>query len=298
MTSAISAGSMSGADRAVELKALLSLEPIEQNLFRGLNETRDFPRLFGGQVLSQALSAAYQTVDAGLVHSLHGYFLRAGSPELPVLYEVDRIRDGRSFATRRVLGIQHGEAIFSMSVSLHKAEIGFDHALSMPNVPPPEALRDDDEVAAQLPPDAPGMWPMARYQRPFVMRSVFPYDSPEVAENRRFNPVWIKFRAPVADDVPLHHCLLAYASDMGMVSTATLPHQQDIDRSKLQMASLDHGLWLHRPFKVDEWLLFNKHTTVAVGARGLSHAEFFSRDGLLVASVTQEGLVRPRLSER
>lgn len=290
--------SLTGADRAVELQDILALEPIEQNLFRGRNETREFPRLFGGQVLSQALSAAYQTVEGSQVHSLHGYFLRAGTPKLPVLYEVDRIRDGRSFATRRVLGIQRGKAIFSMSVSLHKEEIGFDHALPMPNVPPPEELRDDDVVSAQLPPDTPGLWPMATVQRPFTMRSVFAYDSPGVGDNRRFNPVWIKFRKEVPDDVALHHCLLAYASDMGMVSTATLPHQADVDRSTLQMASLDHGLWLHRPFRVDDWLLFHKHTTVAVGARGLSHAEFFSRDGLLVASVTQEGLVRPKREER
>ncbi|MGI9324377.1 MAG: acyl-CoA thioesterase [Pseudomonadales bacterium] len=282
-----------GAERAAELLSILALEPIEQNLFRGRNETRDYHRLFGGQVLSQALSAAYATADGGTVHSLHGYFLRAGSHRLPVLYEVDRIRDGRSFATRRVVGIQSGQAIFSMSVSLHKQEVGFDHALPMPNVPPPEELEDDEVVAARLPPDAPGLSPMARIQRPFYMRSVFAADATDFAADRRFNPVWIKFRDAVADDVALHHCLLAYASDMGLVSTGTLPHQSSIDRRSLQMASLDHGLWIHRAVRVDDWLLFHKHTTTAAGARGLSHGEFFSRDGLLVASVTQEGLLRP-----
>lgn len=282
-----------GAERAAELLRILALEPIEQNLFRGRNETRDYHRLFGGQVLSQALSAAYATAEGGTVHSLHGYFLRAGSHRLPVLYEVDRIRDGRSFATRRVVGIQSGQAIFSMSVSLHKQEVGFDHALPMPNVPPPEAVEDDEVIAARLPPDTPGLSPMARVQRPFYMRSVFAADAPDFAADRRFNPVWIKFRDAVPDDVALHHCLLAYASDMGLVSTGTLPHQSSIDRRALQMASLDHGLWIHRPLKVDDWLLFHKHTTTAGGARALSHGEFFSRDGLLVASVTQEGLLRP-----
>ena len=282
-----------GAERAAELLRLLALEPIEQNLFRGANEDRPHPRLFGGQVLSQALRAAYATVEAGQVHSLHGYFLRAGSHELPVLYEVDRIRDGRSFATRRVVGIQAGRAIFSMSVSLHKTEVGFDHALPMPNVPPPEELEDDEVVAARLPQDASGLSPMARSQRPFYMRSVFAADTPDFLNNRRFNPVWIKFRGELPEDVVLHHCLLAYASDMGLVSTGTLPHQASIDRRQLQMASLDHGLWIHRPLRVDDWLLFHKHTTTAAGARGLSHGELFSKEGLLVASVTQEGLLRP-----
>ena len=224
---------LTGAQRAAELLELLALEPVEQNLFRGRNETRHYPRLFGGQVLAQALSAAYATFDGGNVHSLHAYFLRAGSPTRPVLYEVDRIRDGRSFATRRVVGIQHGEAIFSMSLSVHNDEIGFDHALPMPNVPPPEELEDDELVAARLPLDAPGLSPMAAIARPFHLRSVFPADAPDYLHNRRFNPVWIKFRTTVPPQPAMHHCLLAYASDIGLVSTATLPHQQQIERQRL-----------------------------------------------------------------
>lgn len=286
--------SASGEARAAALLALLALERVEQNLFRGQNEAPRNPQLFGGQVLSQALRAAYETVEGQAAHSLHGYFLRAGRHDRPVLYEVDRIRDGRSFATRRVVGIQKGEAIFSMSVSLHKDELGFDHASAMPNVPPPEELEDDHLVAARLPEDAPGLSPWVRLPWPFAVRSVFPPGSEAYYEPRRFAPAWIRFRGELGDDTALHHCLLAYASDIGLVSTSALPHQATMDRSRLQMASLDHGLWLHRPLRVDEWLLFHKHTTAATGARGLNHTEVYDRSGLLVASITQEGLLRTR----
>ncbi|MEM1229096.1 MAG: acyl-CoA thioesterase II [Pseudomonadota bacterium] len=290
-----SAYALGGEERAAQLLARLQLEPIERDLFRGENETPRNARLFGGQVLSQALRAAYATVtDPALAaHSLHGYFLRAGRHDRPVLYEVDRIRDGRSFATRRVVGIQKGEAIFSLSVSLHKPELGFDHAVAMPNVPPPDALENDDEVARELPEGLPGLSPWARLPWPFIVRSVFRPGSEAFAEPRRFAPAWVRFRGELSDERALHDALLAYASDIGLVSTAALPHLGTTDRSALQMASLDHSLWLHRPFRVDEWLLFNRHTTSAVGARGLNHTEIFDQSGLLVASATQEGLLRP-----
>ncbi|MEM1434602.1 MAG: acyl-CoA thioesterase II [Pseudomonadota bacterium] len=284
----------SGAERAQRLLSVLELEPIEADLFRGQNEFRGMPRLFGGQVLAQALTAAGRTCASEFgIHSLHGYFLRAGDPQRPVLYEVDRIRDGRSFTTRRVVAIQGGKAIFSMSLSLHCEEAGFDHAEPMPNVPPPEGLADDAEVARSLPDDTPGLSPFARVDRPFEFRSVCALGSPEAQEDRRFSPSWIRFREALPDDPLLHCALLAYASDMSLVSTATLPHQSAADRSTLQIASLDHAMWFHRSLRVDDWLLFQRHTTVASRSRGLNHAEFYSRDGVLVASATQEGLIRP-----
>lgn len=283
--------------RAERLLEILQLERIEENLYRGLNEARGNYRLFGGQVLSQALRAACETVTDRQAHSVHGYFMRAGNASLPVLYEVDRIRDGRSFTTRRVVAIQEGEAIFSMSVSFQVAEEGFEHAASMPNVPPPDELEDDMLVAARLaatnPEFARNMSPMAGRPRPFETRSVFEFGTPAWEENRLWNPVWIRFAAPLADaDDTLNRCLLAYASDMGLVSTSLLPHAESQSRDQFQMASLDHALWIHAPVPMHEWLLFHKHTTTASGARGLVHAAFYEAGGGLLASVTQEGLVR------
>ena len=279
--------------RAARLLEILELETIEQNLYRGMNEVRGRFRLFGGQVLAQALRAACQTVEDRQPHSLRAYFMRAGDAVRPVLYEVERIRDGASFSTRRVVAIQQGQAIFSMDVSFQISERGFEHAHAMPNVPPPEELEDDLAVAARIESDLPGLSPMAGRARPFEMRSVFALGSAAWQQDRFWNPVWIRFCGPVPEgDHSLPRCLLAYASDMGMVSTAALPHTTTQPRAKLQMASLDHALWIHRDVSMGEWLLFRKRTTVAEGARGLVHADFFSRDGTLVASVTQEGLLR------
>ena len=278
--------------RADRLLQILDLEPIEQNLYRGMNEVRGRFRLFGGQVLAQALRAAYHTVDDRHAHSLHAYFMRAGDASKPVLYEVDQIRDGRSFTTRRVVAIQNGEAIFSMSVSFQVVEVGFEHASSMPNVPPPDELEDDLDVVAGLSSRHPGLSPMAGRARPFEMRSVFPLGSPAWQQNRFWNPLWIRFAREITEDAVLGSCLLAYASDMGLVSTALLPHNQSVARQSVQMASLDHSLWIHRPVPVNEWLLFHKRTTSAEGARGLVHAEFYSQTGALIASVSQEGLLR------
>ncbi len=287
-------------ERARRLLEILELERIEENLYRGSNESRARTRLFGGQVLSQALRAAARTVDGRQPHSMRGYFMRAGDAARPVLYEVERIRDGRSFATRRVVAIQRGQAIFSMDVSFQVDEQGFEHALSMPNVPPPDELEDDVVRLAALQGQVdfeagPGLGPMAGQPRPFEMRSVFALGSDAWRMNRFWNPVWIRFAAPVpTGDEALTCCLLAYASDMGMVSTAALPHNEAVARTELQMASLDHALWIHRQPPLDDWLLLHKHTSAASGSRGLVHAEFFSRDGMLVASVTQEGLLRRR----
>ena len=283
--------------RAQRLLDILKLERIEENLYRGLNEARGNYRLFGGQVLSQALRAACETVSDRQAHSVHGYFMRAGNADIPVLYEVDRIRDGRSFTTRRVVAIQEGEAIFSLSVSFQVAEEGFEHAASMPNVPPPEELEDDMLVAARLTGEQPNLSPMAGRPRPFETRSVFEFGTPAWEENRLWNPVWIRFAAPLPTDDStdldvLSRCLLAYASDMGLVSTSLLPHAESQARDQFQMASLDHALWIHRAIPMNEWLLFHKHTSTASGARGLVHAAFYESGGGLLASVTQEGLVR------
>lgn len=281
---------MQRADRLLEI---LQLERIEENLYRGLNEARGNFRLFGGQVLSQALRAAYATVDARQAHSVHAYFMRAGDAARPVLYEVDRIRDGRSFTTRRVVAIQEGKAIFSMSVSFQIEEQGFEHSASMPNVPPPDELEDDLVVVARLRQRHPNLSPMAGRPRPFETRSVFALGSSAWEKNRFWNPVWIRFAREVpGSDQALVRCLLAYASDMGLVSTSVLPHAESLARDSVQMASLDHALWIHRPVCMDDWLLLHKHTSTAERARGLVHAAFYDIDGELLASVSQEGLVR------
>jgi acyl-CoA thioesterase-2 len=286
------------ADRAQRLLEILDLEQVEQNLYLGQNESRTGARhgrrLFGGQVLAQATMAASRTVSGLSVHSLHAYFLKGGRSALPVLYEVERIRDGKSFTTRRVVAVQGGDAIFNMDISFQVDEPGFEHAHPMPNVPPPDELEDDVAVAESLSEVDQRMSPMVKLHRPFEMRSVFRLGSDAWVDDRFWNPVWIRFREPVdpADKV-LARCLLAYASDMGLVSTASLPHQSEISRAHLQMASLDHALWIHREVPIDQWMLFHKRTASAHASRGMVHADFFSSEGELVASVTQEGLLRP-----
>ena len=294
------------SNRAQRLLKLLELKQVEENLYQGFNEKENGSRLFGGQVLAQAAMAAYRTVKDVHVHSLHAYFLRPGNVSRPVLYEVERIRDGRSFTTRRVVAIQNGLAIFNMDISFQGAEIGLDHSSPMPNVPLPDELRRDRDVALSLggPTSDPRLSPMAKIERPFEIRSVFELGSASWGENRFWNPAWIRFLEPLgakssdtsADDdfqrQLVSRCLLAYASDMGLVSTANLPHQSEVDRSQLQMASLDHSIWIHRPVPIDQWLLFHKRTSTAQASRGMVHGDFFAVDGTLIASVTQEGLIR------
>ena len=265
--------------QATHLLEILTLEPIELNLFRGGNEDRLGGRLFGGQVLAQALRAAANTVDGRKPHSLHGYFMRAGEPERPVLYEVERIRDGSSFTTRRVVAVQNGEAIFNMDGSFQIDEPGMSHEIAMPNVPRPDALEDDVTRARREARTNPQISVWAQRPRPFEMRSIFPQDQPRAPREQFWNPVWVRFRAPLpAHDAALKFCLLAYAD--------TVP------RTDIQMASLDHALWFHRDFRIDDWLLIVKRTSSASGARGMNHAEFFDLDGRLVASASQEGLMR------
>ncbi len=280
-------------DPAEDLLQALDLEAIDSDIFRGQNEDRKGmgPRLFGGQVLGQALAAASRTVDEDRpCHSLHAYFLRPGSPSTPVLYSVDRIRDGRSFTTRRIVAVQNGEAIFSMDVSFQLLEPGLEHQIDTTGFPSPDELDDDMVVARRLPKSAPiSGW--ARRARPFELKSVYPLDQERPDNN--LNPVWIRFRNPVTDK-RLHQYLLAYASDMGLVSTAMLPHRHDVPRNQLQMASLDHAMWFHREFEMTDWLIYIKETPTAAASRGFNRGSFYTRDGKLVCSTIQEGLMRVR----
>src|SRR5919202_5741993 len=284
--------------RAIDdLLAILDPEQLEVNLFRGRSPQVGWQRVFGGQVIGQALVAACRTVDihARQPHSLHAYFLLPGDPKVPIVYEVDRIRDGKSFTTRRVVGIQHGAAIFSMSASFHVAEPGFEHAAVMPVVPPPEELPSDQEIKASVLPIMPD--PVRAYferERPIEIKPVefSRYLSREPKEPK-FN-VWIRATGRLPDDPAIHQCVLAYASDMTLLDSTLLPHGRTVFERSIQPATLDHALWFHRPFRADEWLLYAQDSPSACGARGFSRGLVFARDGRLVASVAQEGLIRPR----
>ena len=270
----------------------LSLEPIELNMFRGLTTNTGQPRVFGGQVIAQALMAAAITVEGRHCHSLHGYFLRPGDPNLPIIYDVDRIRDGKSFTTRRVVAIQKGEAIFNMSASFQVAEAGLNHQAEMPQVPAPEDCPGDEEMFSGSSIDA---WPaeMQRLMamRPIEIRRVEPYSFVKPVKRPPHQQVWMRARGSVDADQVLHQSLLAYASDMGILSTSTLPHGKSF-LSGLMTASLDHAMWFHRPIDVTEWHLFVQDSPAAAGSRGFNRGMMFTQAGELVASVAQEGLMR------
>jgi acyl-CoA thioesterase-2 len=285
--------SSDGKNAMAEVLALLDLEAIDEDTFRGLSPQGRIQRVFGGQVLGQALIAATRTVDVSRIcHSLHAYFLRPGDPRVPILYEVDRSRDGHSFSARRVAAIQHGKQIFILAASFQRPEQGYEHQDQMPDVPPPEALEDETEArrrhADQLP-EFLREW-LTR-ARPFETRPVIldpPGDRPA---RPPCDNVWFRAAAPVPD--AFSQALLAFASDATLLSTSLLPHGKTIF-SNLQVASLDHAMWFHRPFRFDDWLLYAQDSPSASGARGFNRGAIFSRDGTLVASVTQEGLIRPR----
>lgn len=282
--------------RAVtDLLAILNLEQLEVNLFRGQSPKSGWQRVFGGQVIGQSLVAATRTVDGRHPHSLHCYFMLPGDPKVPIIYEVERIRDGRSFATRRVVATQHGQAIFSMSASFQVDEGGFSHQVEMPKVPGPDELPSESEVRKGLLLTMPE--PMRTYyerERPLEIRPVEikRYTSREPGEPR-FH-VWIKTTGRLPDDPAIHQCVLAYASDMTLLDTSLIPHGFTVFDPTIQAASLDHAMWFHRPFRADEWLLYAQDTPSASGARGFSRGLIFRQDGTLVASVAQEGLIRDR----
>jgi len=280
------------------LLEILDLEKLELNLFRGRSPQDRWQRVFGGQVIGQALVAACRTVEGRSPHSMHAYFLIGGDPKVPIIYEVDRIRDGKSFTTRRVVAIQHGQAIFTLMVSFHNDEEGLSHQATMPDVPPPEKLPSEAELRAKVVASMPE--PVRRYyerERPIELRPVqYERYLGKKYEDGKFN-VWIRATGKLPDDPAIHQCVLAYASDMSLLDTALVPHGRSLFEKEFMGASLDHALWLHRPFRADDWLLYTQESPTMTGARGFTRGLIFTRDGTLVASVAQEGLVRIKRSQ-
>jgi len=276
-----------------DLIGLLRLERIEDNIFRGDSRDIGSPQVFGGQVIGQALSAAQNTVEGRVAHSLHAYFLRRGDVESPIIYEVDRARDGGSFSNRRVVAIQHGRPILNLAASFQVPEEGLVHQAEMPDVPGPEGLKDLTETAKDMLQHIPSK--MRRFmteKRPFEFRHVEPVDF-EVAEKRSpIKHTWIRAVDSLPDNPKLHQNLLTYVSDYELLGTATLPHGLSFSRGSIIMASLDHALWFHGEVKMDEWLLYVMDSPNSSGARGLARGQIFTQDGRLVASTTQEGLMR------
>ncbi len=280
-----------------DLLDILDLEPLEVNLFRGRSPQVGWQRVFGGQVIGQALVAACRTVEGRPPHSMHAYFLLAGDPKVPIIYDVDRIRDGRSFTTRRVVAIQHGHAIFTMQVSFHVDEPGLEHEARMPDVPDAEHLPGEaalrERVMAMMPD------PVREYyegERAIEMRPVeFERYLGKKYDDARFH-VWIRVNGGLPDDPVIHQCVLAYASDLTLLDAALLPHGRTVFEKDILPASLDHALWFHRPFRADDWLLYAQDSPNLRGSRGFSRGLIFTRDGRLVASVAQEGLLRLRRS--
>jgi acyl-CoA thioesterase-2 len=282
------------SDQVDQLLDLLDLEQIEVNIFRGRSPDETVQRVFGGQVAGQALVAAGRTVPADRpVHSLHAYFIRPGDPAVPLIYTVDRLRDGRSFTTRRVSAVQHGKTIFAMSASFQQPEEGYDHADPMPEVPSPESVRPTAERLAE----ALGLRELPAHMRdvPIDVRSIGPLSieaerDPSLATAK--NLVWLRVNGELPDDPLLHVCLMTYASDITLLDTVLLAHGTSWYSGRTSGASLDHAMWFHQPFRADQWLLYAQETPVASGARGLARGEVFTADGKLVVSVVQEGLVR------
>jgi acyl-CoA thioesterase-2 len=281
-----------------QLLSILDIETLEVNLFRGLSPQVGWQRVFGGQVIGQALVAANRTVNGRLAHSLHAYFLRAGDPSVPIIYHVDRIRDGGSFSTRRVVAIQHGLAIFSMAVSFHMEEAGLEHQIKMPEVPPPESLPSEAELKEclidRLPEPVKAYW---QRERPIEIRPVdlSRYLSPE---NRApSQQVWIRATGQLGDDQSLHQCVLAYASDFTLLDTALSAHGRFVFDPRLMLASLDHALWFHRKLRADDWLLYAQDSPISGAGRAFCRGMLFSREGELVASTAQEGLLRERAAK-
>ena len=278
-----------------DLLELLDLEQIEANLFRGVSPSEGWQRVYGGQVLGQALMAASRTVEdaSRTAHSLHGYFLRPGDTTIPIIYKVDRIRDGKSFTTRRVVALQKGRAIFNMAASFQVAEAGLEHQFDMPKVKPPEACQSFAELRARYAEDIPVDYKASVTRpQPIDMRFAEPFNEFRPEKMPPFQYCWIKTVDAMPADARLNQCLLAYASDMTLIDTAARPHGVAWTDDNFQVASLDHAMWFHRPFRTDEWLLYAQDSPFAGGGRGLSRGSFYSQAGQLIASVAQEGLMR------
>lgn len=276
------------------LSALLKLEVIEQGLYRGESQDLGFKALFGGQVMGQAVSAAQETIEAGRhVHSLHSYFLRPGDATKPVVYEVESIRDGRSFSTRRVKAIQNGKAIFYMTASFQLTEEGFDHQDTMPDVPPPEELASYDDFIFEhqdkLPEKVRGKF---LAEKPIEIRPVEVYDWTNPQKTAAKCNLWIKANGSLPDDLRIHTYMLAYTSDFQFLPTSLFPHGATHWDPRLQIATIDHAMWFHRPFRFDDWLLYSIDSPTATGGRGFVKGQIFNRKGELVASTAQEGVIR------
>ncbi|MFK8019979.1 MAG: acyl-CoA thioesterase [Pseudomonadales bacterium] len=282
------------ASHLEKLLALLKVDRVDKYLFTG-RSPKFPPRVFGGQVLAQSLNAAIRTVDdeGRMPHSLHAYFLRPGNPKKQIVYEVDPIRDGRSYTTRRVVAKQEGIAIFSTSVSFHVQEGGFEHQFAMPEVPDPEDLEDDFEYWTRMSEDHPEKFNkppgQAFYRRPVVRRDFLDPQPQEPLQN-----YWFRAVQPLGDEPILHQTVLAYISDHTLLGAALLAHPASGHSTELSMASLDHAIWFHQPFRADEWLLYHQDSPSAFGGRGFSRGSFYTRDGRLVASVAQESMLRKR----
>lgn len=279
-----------------QLVRTLDLEKLEENLFRGLSPDVGWQRVFGGQVIAQAMVAAQRTVGNDRhLHSLHAYFMRPGDPSVPIIYEVDRIRDGSSFTTRRVVAIQHGKAIFSLSSSFHIDEEGFDHQIAMPETPDPDSLNGEAEIRANYIANA--SEPVRKYwqsQRPIEICPAHPEDYFMRQRHEPVQSIWVRTTGPVPNDRRLKTAILAYLSDMTLLDTSLYAHGTSVFDRSLQFASLDHAMWFHREPDLDDWLLYKQDSPNASGARGMSRGSIFSRSGTLIASVAQEGLIRKK----
>lgn len=282
------------------IQSILDIETLEHNLFRGRSPSTAWQRVFGGQVIAQALVAAQRTVtDDRFVHSLHGYFMLAGDPSIPIIYDVERLRDGGSFTTRRVTAIQHGKAIFSLEASFQVDEPGLEHQSLMPSVPQPEELLGQAELIERyenvMPEGIARYW---RRERPIMIK---PVALEHYTSRDKLDPVqnnWVKFRETVPADRHVRAALLAYMSDMTLLDTSTFPHGRAVFDSDLQVASLDHAMWFHRDDPLDDWLLYSQDSPWSGGARGFTRGSLFTRNGVLIASVAQEGLVRVRTAQK
>jgi acyl-CoA thioesterase-2 len=278
-----------------ELLKLMELEPLEDNLFRGVSRDIGTERVFGGQVLAQALLAASQTVEERQAHSLHAYFLRAGDHTAPIVYSVDRSRDGRSFSARRVVAIQHGRPIFTLAASFQVEEEGLEHQFDIPEVPPPGELAPTGLLSREKfdhMPSSMQRW-LDRFG-PFEFRAVRGSDPDDHAPQPPFKELWFKLHGQLDDDPKLHRALLAYVSDFHLVGTATLPHGISWVQGNLIIASLDHAMWFHRDFRLDDWLLYVCDSPSSSGGRGLARGMIYDQQGRLVASTAQEGVIRLR----
>ncbi|SOC43287.1 (3S)-malyl-CoA thioesterase [Rhizobium subbaraonis] len=291
------------ADARTPMEALLSildLEALEVNLFRGRSPQVGWQRVFGGQVIGQAVIAASRTVEADrFLHSLHAYFIRPGDPSVPILYDVDRVRDGATFTTRRVIAIQHGKPIYFMTASFHQDEGGYEHSLSIPDVPPPEAVLVDEEARRQFLATAPkavrDYW---ERPRPIELRPVELTPPSLDGQSLPVRHVWMRATGAVPHERHLQAAVLGYLSDMTLLDTALFGHGTSVFDPALQVASLDHAMWFHRPFDLDDWILYAQDSPSASGGRGMTRGSLFSRSGAMIASVAQEGLIRKKAIEQ